>query len=798
MAADLFGDTDLPIVSSKALNSAKELRELLNYHSWRYYNRDNPEITDAEYDQAFSELQKLEANHPSLITPDSPTHRVGSNLKSIFSTVKHEVPMLSLDNAFSDKDLKKFHKRVIDRLELVEPLEYVCEPKLDGAAVSLLYRDGILVRGATRGDGSTGEDITGNVRTIKSIPLKLKTDTFPTLLEVRGEIYIPKAGFEKLNKEARATGDKLFVNPRNAAAGSLRQLDSKITASRQLEMAAYSLEQIENYKKPKTHLEVLAMLKDWGFLVNPHIEAVIGIKDCIAYYQKMVEIRGQLPCDIDGIVYKINKFDLQEKLGFVARAPRWAIARKFPAQEETTRLLDVDFQVGRTGAITPVARLEPVFVGGATVSNATLHNKDEIDRLGLMLGDMVVVRRAGDVIPQIVDVRTEGRPDDAKFISFPTICPECGSPVERVTKTIRLKNTQHEKKGVVYRCIGRLACHAQVKQAIIHFVSRKAMDIDGLGEKIVAQLVDINLVNSPADLFVLTKEQLLTIEGFAELSAENLLSSIDSSKAVNLDRFLYALGVPDVGVDTAVRLADELGSLSRIMEADKLLLNFVDGVGLDIAEEIVNFFSDEHNKEIVSLLFKRGITLNSEGDISDFYKFNSSLGKVIEGLGIPSVGEVFSNSIAKKLGTLDLINLKSEMLDGITSDKGTQLGVKAKAELVKFFEDEKNSQRLTNIDNTLRVWGAHWDERGEARTNDLAQGALYGKVFVITGTLPTMSRDEAAELVVNNGGKTSTSVSSKTSFLLVGDKPGGNKLSKAEELGTSIISEEQLIEMIKD
>jgi len=796
MAADLFGDDNLPAVSSKTLNRAKALRELLNYHSWRYHNRDNPEITDAEYDHAFSELQKLEAKHPSLITPDSPTHRVGSNLKSIFSTVKHEVPMLSLDNAFSDNELKSFDKRVVGRLELVEPLEYVCEPKLDGAAVSLLYRDGILIRGVTRGDGSTGEDITDNVRTIKSIPLTLKTDTFPSLLEVRGEIYIPKAGFEKLNDEARAAGDKIFVNPRNAASGSLRQLDSKITASRPLEMAAYSLEQIENYKKPNTHIEVLEKLKDWGFLVNPHIEMALGVQECIAYYKKMVEIRDQLPCDIDGIVYKVNKFEFQKKLGFVARAPRWAIARKFPAQEEPTKLLDVDFQVGRTGAITPVARLEPVFVGGATVSNATLHNKDEIDRLGLMIGDMVVVRRAGDVIPQIVDVRTEDRPDDAKLICFPTICPECGSPVERATKTIKLKKTQHEKKEVVYRCVGRLACKAQLKQAITHFVSRKAMDIDGLGEKIVAQLVNTSLINSPADLFVLTKEQLLSIDGFAELSADNLLSSIDSSRAINLNRFLYALGVPEVGVDTAMRLAEELGSLSRIMEADKLLLSYVDGVGVDIAEEVSNFFSDVHNKEIISLLFKRGVTLKSESDISDHYKFKPTLGGIIGDLGIPHVGDIFSHSIAKKLGISGLMNIASEMLENITTEKGRKLGEDAKVELLKYFGDEKKKQRLVYIDSTLRKWGAHWDERGIATTSSLNQGILSGKVFVITGTLPTMSRDEAANLVAKHGGKISTSVSSKTSFVLAGEKPG-SKLKKAAELGVSIISEDQLVDMVK-
>ncbi|HEB28190.1 MAG TPA: NAD-dependent DNA ligase LigA [Porticoccus sp.] len=797
MVADLFGDTNLPVVPTAALNEkAKKLRELLNYHSWRYYNRDNPEITDEEYDKAFKKLQELETKYPSLVTYDSPTHRVGSKPKSAFISVEHAVPMLSLDNAFSDKDLKSFNRRVSQRLEIVEPLEYVCEPKLDGAAVSLLYRDGVLVRGATRGDGTTGEDITANVRTIKSIPLKLQTKNPPSFIEVRGEIYIPKLGFEKMNSEARAVGEKLFVNPRNAAAGSLRQLDSKITASRPLEMAAYSLEQIENYEKPKTHLETLEMLKDWGFLVNPYIELASDIKGCLSYYKKMEEIRDQLPCDIDGIVYKLNKFDLQKQLGFITRAPRWAIARKFPAQEKTTQLLDVDFQVGRTGAITPVARLKPVFVGGATVSNATLHNKDEIDRLGLMHGDMVVIRRAGDVIPQIVKVHIEQRSDDAKRILFPINCPECGSPVERATKTIKLKTKQHTKKEVVYRCVGRLACRAQLKQAITHFVTRKAMEIDGLGEKVVAQLVDLNLITSPADLFTITKEQVLSIEGFAELSAENLLSSIASSKAVSLKRFLYALGIPEVGAGTAARLADELGSLSRIMEADKLLLTYVDGVGLDIAEEIVNFFSDIHNKNVISLLINRGVTLKGENDLSDQYKFKPSLGKIISDLEIPHVGDKFAHFIAGKLEVSDLINIKPEMLEDITTDKGRQLGENVKIELLRFFGAEKNKQRLACIDNVLRKWGAHWSERGVPAINTSKTGFLLGKVFVITGTLPSMSRDEAAELVISNGGKTVTTISSKTSFLLAGEKPG-SKLKKAIEHGVSVISEDQLIEMIK-
>ncbi|WP_461516167.1 NAD-dependent DNA ligase LigA [Porticoccus sp.] len=576
-------------------DEAAALRRQLNDHNYRYYVLDDPSIPDAEYDRLLRRLQQLEADYPSLKTADSPTQRVGAAPLSAFEPVTHELPMLSLDNAFSDEELGDFNRRVLERLKRDEAVAYVCEPKLDGVAVSLLYRDGVLVRGATRGDGATGENITENVRTIKSIPLRLLVSEPPSLLEVRGEIYIPKAGFEQLNAEARAADQKLFVNPRNAAAGSLRQLDSRITASRPLEMAVYSLGLAEGVALPDTHMAILTTLKTWGFLVNPYIELATDLDACIAYYRKMAEIRQELPCDIDGIVYKVNELSLQRRLGFVARAPRWAIARKFPAQEEMTRLLDVEFQVGRTGAVTPVARLEPVFVGGVTVSNATLHNQDEVARLGLKIGDSVIIRRAGDVIPQVVKVVEEQRPADAREIIFPEHCPVCGSPVERVPGE------------AVARCSGGLICAAQRKQAIKHYVSRKAMDIDGLGDKLVEQLVDQGLVHSVADLYRLTQEELSGLERMADKSAANLLSALETAKETSLPRFLYALGIREVGEATARSLAQHFGNLDALKVADPALLQEVSDVGPVVAHFVWEFFQQPENLAVLDELQSMGV-----------------------------------------------------------------------------------------------------------------------------------------------------------------------------------------------
>jgi DNA ligase (NAD+) len=587
-------------IPEHVLSDYERLKDELNQHNHRYYVLDDPSVPDAEYDRQMRQLQDIESQYPSLRTTDSPSQRVGGEALSAFTQVRHDVAMLSLDNAFSETELEDFDRRVKDRLNYAAlkdapEIDYACEPKLDGVAVSLLYRDGLLVRGATRGDGTVGEDITANVRTINSIPLKLVGDNIPSLLEVRGEIYLPRAGFESLNAKAIAAGEKTFVNPRNAAAGSLRQLDSKITASRPLEICAYSVGQFVAETRPDSHLSMLQALASWGFKINEHMQVVTGIAACENYYQTLAERRDGLAYDIDGIVYKVNDLRLQERLGFVAKAPRWAVARKFPAQEEMTKLLDVEFQVGRTGAVTPVARLEPVFVGGVTVSNATLHNGDEIQRLGICIGDTVIIRRAGDVIPQIAKVVLEKRPADARPIVFPERCPVCESAVVRA------------EGEAVARCSGGLFCGAQIKQAIKHFASRKAMDIDGLGDKLVDLLVDRGVIFSVADLYDLKAEQLEGLERLAEKSAANLVAAIDASKETSLAKFFYSLGIREVGETTGQTLANNFGSLEAVIAADAEALLEVDDIGPIVAGHIGEFFRNPDNLSIIQALRDAGV-----------------------------------------------------------------------------------------------------------------------------------------------------------------------------------------------
>ena len=575
----------------------QRLKSELNQHNHAYYVLDDPSIPDSHYDRLMAELQAIEQQYSQLRTSDSPTQRIGGMALDSFSQVRHEVPMLSLDNAFSDAEMMDFDRRIKDRINLdsSQNLTYACEPKLDGVAVSLIYQKGLLIRGATRGDGSIGEDITANVRTIKSIPLSLHGDIFPELLEVRGEIYMPRDGFNHFNKKALESGDKPFVNPRNAAAGSLRQLDSKITATRPLEMCAYSVGQYQGDQKPDSHFAVLNMLGTLGFKINQHIKQVEGLEALEDYYQQLAKLRDKLDYDIDGIVYKVNDLTLQQRLGFVAKAPRWAIARKFPAQEEMTRLLDVEFQVGRTGAVTPVARLEPVFVGGVTVGNATLHNADEINRLGVCVGDTVIVRRAGDVIPQIVKAVVEKRPEGAQPILFPERCPVCQSSVKRV------------EGEAVARCTGGLFCGAQTKEAIKHYASRKAMDIDGLGDKLVDALVDNELIYSVADLYELKLEKLINLERMAQKSAENLLNSIEASKQTTLPKFLFSLGIREVGEATAQTLANNFGTLDKVIEASVEQLLEVEDVGPVVARHIVDFFRNPDNLSIVEAIINSGV-----------------------------------------------------------------------------------------------------------------------------------------------------------------------------------------------
>jgi len=568
---------------------------LISKYDHQYYVLNESSIPDAEYDRLLKELKNIEADHPDWVTPNSPSQRVAGAPQAGFNTVSHRVPMLSLDNAFSPDDLAAFVKRLQDRLNSIDELEFACEPKLDGIAVSLLYEHGILVRGATRGDGETGEDITANVRTIKSIPLQLQGDNWPPVLEVRGEIYIPKAGFEKMNATAIERGEKVFVNPRNAASGSLRQLDSRLTAQRPLEMCCYSVGFFEGGELPKNQNDLMKQFGLWGLKINAEMEVVIGFNGIQQYYEKLEQKRDALAYEIDGIVYKVNDFALQNRLGFVSRAPRWAIARKFPAQEEITTLLDVEFQVGRTGALTPVARLEPVFVGGVTVSNATLHNMDEVERLDIHLGDKVIVRRAGDVIPQVVKALPESRVANAKKVATPSECPQCGSLVERV------------EGEAVTRCTGGIFCSAQRREALKHFVSRKAMDIDGFGEKIVDAFLEANKIHAASDIYELTAEEIAKLDRMGEKSADNLVRSIQKSKKTTLPRFLFALGIREVGETTARNLANYFRTIEKIMTANEAQLLDVEDVGPKVAAHVVNFFSEQQNVMEVQRLMALGV-----------------------------------------------------------------------------------------------------------------------------------------------------------------------------------------------
>lgn len=572
----------------------KKLRDEISHHNYLYYVEDNPEIPDAEYDRLLRQLQQLESENPGLITPDSPTQRVGAEPIKSFGQVEHKIAMLSLDNAFSDDEVSDFDRRVRERLQQ-DTIEYVAEPKLDGLAISIRYENGVLVQAATRGDGVTGEDVTHNIRTIKAIPLRLVGDDYPVVLEVRGEVYMPKAGFDALNAKAREKGEKEFANPRNAAAGSLRQLDPRVTAERPLSMYCYGTGVVEGQAMPTTHSAVLQKLKQWGLRVSPEVCVVNGVGGVLCYYRELTEKRDSLPYEIDGVVYKVNDFDLRKIMGFVARAPRWAIAHKFPAQEEMTRLLDIEVQVGRTGAITPVARLEPVFVGGVTVSNATLHNEDEVRRKDVHIGDTVIVRRAGDVIPEVAAVVFSRRPKDAKPFVMPSQCPVCGSDVVRI------------EGEAIARCSGGLYCDAQRKEAIKHFASRKALDIDGLGDKLVELLSDQGMIHDVADLFSLTQAQVAGLERMGDKSAANLIAALEQSKQTTLAKFLYALGIREVGETTAQTLAKHFLTLEAVESADVETLQQANEIGPIVAAHIRAFFQQPHNLEVIEKLLQVGV-----------------------------------------------------------------------------------------------------------------------------------------------------------------------------------------------
>jgi len=769
-----------------------ELRAELDLHNYRYHVLDEPSIPDVEYDRLFHELKALEAENPHLVTPDSPTQRVGSAALSAFTQVRHEIPMLSLGNAFEETDMREFDRRVSEGLDLpsdglfAEKVEYSCEPKLDGLAVSLLYQDGALVRGATRGDGTTGEDISVNVRTVRNIPLKLHGKGWPETLEVRGEVFMSKAGFERLNASQLEVGGKTFANPRNAAAGSLRQLDSKITANRPLEFCCYGIGQV-SHDISDTHIGNLKQLKAWGMPISRELKVAAGIEDCLKYYHDIGERRLSLPYEIDGVVFKVNSIASQRELGFRAREPRWAIAHKFPAMEELTELLDVEFQVGRTGAVTPVARLKPVKVAGVTVANATLHNMDEVARLGLMIGDTVIIRRAGDVIPQVVQVVLERRPEDARKVEIPQTCPVCGSQVERTQLIKRSKGKETVSEGAVYRCVGRLACGAQLKQAIIHYVSRRAMDIEGLGDKTIEQLVDEKLIGSPADLYKLEYEQIIDLEGFAEISSKKLLKAIDDSKQPTLARFIYALGIPDVGEETAKVLARSLGSLDKVQVALPEVLTYLPDIGLEVAHEIHSFFEDDHNQNVIgALLGECQMQLQDVGELGAEFAASATLGGMLDKLNIPSIGPGGAQKLADKFGTLEGV-VKADWLD-----MRQTLPEKQAQSVRAFFDIEENAERALKIEQQLKDFGMHWQSEKK-----VVEGLpLTGQTWVLTGSLELMSRDVAKEKLESLGAKVSGSVSAKTHTVVAG--PGaGSKLTKANELGLKVLDEEAFVAFLK-
>ena len=787
---------------------ALSLREEIAQHNYRYYILDEPAVPDAEYDRLFNELKAIEDEHPDLVTPDSPTQRVGASPVSGLSEVTHLLPMLSLGNAFTDEELAAFDKHIGSQLgadrtknvDLFAPpsVDYCCELKLDGFAVSLLYEQGKLVRAATRGDGTTGEDITHSIRTVKSIPLKLSGKGWPEVLEVRGEVFMPIAVFERLVDEAIRDGNKPFANPRNAAAGTMRQLDPRVVNSRKMSFCTYGVGFVSDEESlPNTQSGRLKQLHGWGFPAwwrsskkYKSVQVRSGYLGCLEFYREIGRVRDSLPFEIDGVVYKVDNIDLQKQLGFRARNPKWAIAHKFPAREEITKLLEVEFQVGRTGAVTPVARLEPVKVGGVTVSNATLHNMDEIARLGLQIGDTVIIRRAGDVIPQVMQVVTERRPVDARPVEVPSNCPVCGSAVERTQLVKRGKSGSTTSEGSVYRCVGRLTCQAQLKQSIIHFVSRRAMDIDGLGEKSVEQLVDTGLVASPADLYRLTYEQVLALDGFAELSTKNLLTAIQASKSPTLARFIYALGIPDVGEETAKLLARALGTLERIERALPEVLVYLPDVGLEVAHEIHSFFADAHNRQVIDQLLERGVTPEEPGELAAEFAACVSLADFLARLNITGIASTGAERLASTFGSLDKI-LSADWLDLKQVERLNDKAIKA---LREFAENPGQRAHAEAVEQQLRDFGMHWDSPRAEAAGGLS---LAGQTWVLTGTLEAMSRDVAKGYLESLGAKVAGSVSAKTHCVVAG--PGaGSKLAKAEQLGVTVWTEQQLLDMLAE
>lgn len=750
------------------------LRRDLEHHNYRYYVLDDPEVPDAEYDRLLRELQGLEDRYPELRTPDSPTQRVGAKPLARFDEVEHRLPMLSLANALSETEMREFDRRVRDGLG-VDLVRYSAEPKLDGLAISLTYENGILARAATRGDGHHGEDVTAQVRTIQAVPLRLRSehnDDWPALLEVRGEVFLTYDRFQEINDRARSSGGKVFANPRNAAAGSLRQLDPSVTASRGLTMLCYGLGAVEGADWSGSHSTSLQRIAGWGLPVSPEQQVVEGVEGCIAYHAAMAVRRDSLDYAIDGVVFKVDRRTDQERLGFVSRAPRWAIAFKFPAQEELSRVEAVEFQVGRTGALTPVARLTPVSISGVTVSNATLHNMDEIQRKDVRVGDTVYVRRAGDVIPEVVRVLPERRPADTTPVRLPAQCPVCGSDVLRADGE------------AVARCTGGLVCAAQRKASIKHFASRRAMDIEGLGDKLIEQLVDAELVSDPADLYRLTLEQLTGLERMGEKSARNLLAALDVSRRTTLARFIYALGIREVGEATARALAEHFREFDNLMGArqDQLLPpTGIKGLGPKTAEAIVRYL-DEHPED-------------SPEVPADGASNADALGQWLQSRPIRGLRDEVAQAIAARFGRIDL--LRATTAEALAATRETPIegiGPVVAAHVCAFFAQPHNQEVIGRL-RSPEIGGITWKpppQPAEVLSADspsaVAQWA--GKKVVITGVL-SRPREEIKALLEGLGAKVTGSVSRSTDLVIAGSDPGG-KLTRAEALGVEVIGEDQL------
>ena len=770
-------------IDADIVNRVNALRKALHRHNYLYYVLDNPEVSDAEYDRMMRELTALEEAWPELYDPDSPTSRVGAPPLSEFETIAHSIPMLSLGNAFTDSEIIDFDRRARKILGTDDDILYTVEPKLDGLAVELVYEKGKLIVASTRGDGINGEVITANVRTIRSVPLLLQDRgkrNIPLRLEVRGEVFISHEGFRSLNEEQLNLKLPSFANPRNAAAGSLRQLDSSITAKRPLEIFFYGVGEFTGLEL-KSHWETLQTLRELGLRINPLIRQEVTIEEAVDYYRMLEDKRHVLPYDIDGMVIKVDALSLQTKLGSTSRSPRWAIAYKFRAMQETTSVLNIDVQVGRTGVLTPVAHLQPVNVGGAMVRRATLHNEDEIKRKDIRIGDTVLVQRAGDVIPEVVKVIESKRTGIERIFHMPLNCPVCGS------KVVRLKDE------AAHRCIGGLNCPAQRKRAIIHFVSRQAMDIEGLGEKLVDQLVDNNIVRTPADLFNLNISSLASLERMADISASNLDDAIENSKHTTFGRFIYALGIPNVGEATAKDLAKFFGNLNRLMQAYSKTLQYIPGIGPEVAMSIYHFFKEPHNQEVITQLRASDVfweELNNSKAIikktfPDFLNWLFAKVDDINWDGIAGIGKEKAKSLADCLGGLEKLMGADENI--LLQIKGINRTLAR--DIVLFFKKPESLKVIKQI----RECGVRWDE--EVHEIPALSPLVGGKIFVLTGTLAHLKRDEAKIKIEALSGRVSKSVSSKTDFVIVGTNPG-RKLSKAMELGVEVLNEEKFMALL--